>query len=769
MEYSGSVLPHQKVSLREKDQEWKEKSLDAILSRSKVGGIKYERQRISYDMIDSNFDLNDLKYVTNPYKVNEGFPAQIQNVNIVTPKIKLLVGESSKRPQNVVVFRSGEASSEDILNIQKEMIIDALSNQILNQADPATKQEELQQRLKEIKEYISSKYYSPEERAADNTIKYLRKKLNLDDIFMRGFEDGLISNEEIYYVGIINGEPYMERVNPLAFSYDRSTDLKGIEEGDWCIRRMEMTPSEIHDRFYDIMDDGTFDDILNYIYDGNRNYGTKNTGSTLNTSYLTWTNLSNMSDIDLNEPERKNSIITVEHGVWRSYKKIGYLTYIDENGQEQDTLVDETYKVSPEETIKWGWIDEIWEGYRAGNDIYFGIQPIQYQDYSIEEPRNIPLPYVGGWYNGNNSEGKSLVELMKPLQYFYLILFYRLELMLARDNGKIINMDITQIPTSMGIDEYKWMHYLKSMGINFFNPYEEGYDIPGREGGKPAAFNQFGSTDLTMSNVIKEYIELMAKVEDMIGELSGVSKARQGQIHQSSLVGNVRQEITQSSHITEFLFWRHGQHKAKALQILLDISRYAWKRSNRKKINYILEGPERVFIDINDDFLYSDFDIFVSDSTREHDQLQDIKNLYQAALQNGSTLLDVANIITSSSMSEVKTKLEQLEQKRMQMASENAKAEQQMNEVEMKLKEEELRIKEEDSIRKAETALQIAELQNDDKVEENNDIDLEKLNLQKEKQKQDYEIKLKTLQEKERSDRAKEQLSRQTANNKNNN
>ena len=40
---------------------------------------------------------------------------------------------------------------------------------------------------------------------------------------------------------------------------------------------------------------------------------------------------------------------------------------------------------------------------------------------------------------------------------------------------------------------------LSSVGVNFINPYEEGWNIPGREGGKPATFNQITSLDLTMS------------------------------------------------------------------------------------------------------------------------------------------------------------------------------------------------------------------------------------------------------------------------------
>nr|DAH91985.1 MAG TPA: portal protein [Caudoviricetes sp.]DAK71156.1 MAG TPA: portal protein [Caudoviricetes sp.]DAW18132.1 MAG TPA: portal protein [Caudoviricetes sp.]DAW31915.1 MAG TPA: portal protein [Caudoviricetes sp.] len=54
----------------------------------------------------------------------------------------------------------------------------------------------------------------------------------------------------------------------------------------------------------------------------------------------------------------------------------------------------------------------------------------------------------------------------------------------------------------MGIDVNKWMHYLGALGVAFINPYEEGWDIPGREGGKPSQFNQFTSLDLTMASTI---------------------------------------------------------------------------------------------------------------------------------------------------------------------------------------------------------------------------------------------------------------------------
>lgn len=51
----------------------------------------------------------------------------------------------------------------------------------------------------------------------------------------------------------------------------------------------------------------------------------------------------------------------------------------------------------------------------------------------------------------------------------------------------------------MNITPDRWMHYLSSVGVNFINPYEEGWNVPGREGGKAAQFNQITALDLTMS------------------------------------------------------------------------------------------------------------------------------------------------------------------------------------------------------------------------------------------------------------------------------
>jgi hypothetical protein len=279
----------------------------------------------------------------------------------------------------------------------------------------------------------------------------------------------------------------------------------------------------------------------------------------------------------------------------------------------------------------------------------------------------------------------------------YIILWYRLELAIARDKGKVPLIDVTTIPKSMGIDVDKWMHYLSALGVAFINPYEEGWDIPGREGGRPSTFSNYTSLDLTMSNTINTYIGLLDKIEQMVAELSGITQQRQGEISTSELVGNVERSVTQSAHITETWFWLHNQVKQRVYTMLLDTAKYAWK-DTKKYLHYILDDTTRAFLELDDSFSYEDFDIFVSDSTKDNQVIEQLRSLSQAAMQNGASLLDIAEILTTDNLSMIKNKLQEIttRQAEQQQAMQEQEAQQQQQLVEMQnqVKEEELMLEE---------------------------------------------------------------------------
>ena len=391
--------------------------------------------------------------------------------------------------------------------------------------------------------------------------------------------------------------------------------------------------------------------------------------------------------------------VNVWHCCWKSFKKMYYVTTFDQTGQPQIDILDESYIPTGDEiSVEQDWIIEVWEGYRCGNDLYFGIQPVEYQHVSIDNPNSQKLPYCGAVYSNTNSKPRSLVSILKPLQYMYIVLWYRLELAIARDKGKVVNMDITQIPKSMNITPERWMHYLGSVGVNFINPYEEGWNIPGREGGKPAQFNQITALDLTMSNVIAEYIQLMDKIETLAGTISGITEQRTGAISTSELVGNVERSVVQSSHITEPLFWVHNQCKRRVLNMLINVAKGAWEETGKKKLSYIFDNGERAFIDINEKFYYEDVDIFVSDTSKDVENIQKLQQLIQPAMQNGASLLEAAEILTNDNFNILKQKLKDMQTRQEQLAQQQQQAqaeqEQKLQEMQNQTKQQELMLQE---------------------------------------------------------------------------
>ena len=699
----NSAFPRQKLPLSKKGKKWQEDCVNYIIGEGNVtsGGNStsyYGELQTYYNLYNSIFDEKDFKSITNPFKVEDGFPATPHDFNIIRPKVDLLIGEETKRPLNFRVIRTSQEATSEMQEKEKQMILQYIQAAITARMSPEEAQQ-FQEQLQsgevmppeQIAKYMDKDYKDIVENTAYHTLTYLREKLDLDNEFIKGWKDGLISGREIYYVGVLNAEPYVERVNPIYFSYDKSPDLEFIEDGSWCCRKMRMPITEVYDRYYDKLEEKDLDKLEEMI------------GSTPGR------NLGDRSPVDMGIQLRiydnpifegaGKSLVNVWHCCWKSFKKIFYVTTTDDAGQPQINIVDETYQpVGNEISVEPDWIVEVWEGYRAGSDLYFGVQPIEYQHVSIDNPNSQKLPYCGAIYSNTNSKPRSLVSILKPLQYMYIVLWYRLELAIARDKGKVVNMDITQIPKSMNISPAKWMHYLSSVGVNFINPYEEGWNIPGREGGKPAQFNQITALDLTMSNVIAEYIQLMDKIEELAGTISGITQQREGAVSSSEMVGNVERSVVQSSHITEPLFWVHNQCKRRVLNMLLNTAKGAWEETGKQKLQYIFDNGERAFLDITPKFYYEDMDVFVSDTSKDLENIQKLQQLIQPAMQNGASLLEAAEILTNDNFNIIKQKLKDMQTRQEQMQQQQQEAEaqqqQQLQQMQNEAKQQELMLQE---------------------------------------------------------------------------
>ena len=561
MERTINSFPIQRLPLSKKNEEWRKACVDYIIGISDMASnesIPDELELQSYyDLYNSIYNEKDLKYVTNPFNQDDGFPAMAQDYNIIRPKIDLLLGEETKRPFNFKVCRTSDIASSEIQERAKQMLMDYMQAAFMSRLSPedqARFQEALQtgeiQTPEQIQKYLTKDYKDIAEITAYESLKYLLQRNNTIHEFTKGYKHALIGGIEPYYIGIRNGEPICESVNPKDFKYPAEEGVEFIHDASWCVRRMFMSWSQIYDQFYDKLDEKQRNQLLDMVRQ------TPHTGYGPDKSPLddfVHLNLRTYNNLPNHNPYGDEDTIAVYHVCWRSLKKIGFVTYEDpETGLPTEIQVDEYYRPTGDEiSVDWEWIIEVWEGYKAevglsDQDLYFGIQPLEYQFRRGDNLNSARLPYTGAAYSNTNSKAKSLVAIMKPLQYMYIILWYRLELAIARDKGKIPVIDVTQIPKSMGIDIDKWMHYLGALGVAFVNPYDEGWCF--------AKGTKVITEDGTIKNI--EDINIFDKVLDPHGNPQYVTNLFRGESEMYEIIPSVGsdKQIVTADHLVRYIY-----------------------------------------------------------------------------------------------------------------------------------------------------------------------------------------------------------------------
>ena len=202
-----NTMPAQKISARLKTQSWKEECVDYICGAGGQhygdGRTKAEEMQTYYDLYNSIYNEKDLKYVTNPFKQDDGFPATAQDYNIIKPYVDQLLGEETKRPFNFSVSRTSEIAASEMQEKAKQMLMDYIQATIASKLSPEDAAR-YEQALatgevippEQIAKYLEKDYKDVAETTAFHSLQYLKRKLNVTHEFYKGWKDALIGGEE---------------------------------------------------------------------------------------------------------------------------------------------------------------------------------------------------------------------------------------------------------------------------------------------------------------------------------------------------------------------------------------------------------------------------------------------------------------------------------------------------------------------------------------------------------------------------------------------
>jgi hypothetical protein len=689
-----NAIKGQRLTQKQKnanDKKWYKEQADLLDTQSFSfdnisGGVSsFRKKKVNYDLFNNQLNMADLAYVCQPFGAEGGeLPATMTNRDIVSPKIKVLLGMEMKMPfswklvavNEEATTRKEQEEFNRIKNYVTSEIMKPIRLQLEQQLAEQNKgrkltpqeQEQLQQQIEEelkaqtpdeVKKYMSREHQDPAEVMGQQILEYLILEQGVQEKFNKGFKHSLLGGEDLYHVGIFNGKPGVTTVNTLRFDYDKSEDLEGVEDGEWAVCEYRMSPSTVVAKFGNELSIVDIDKIYSFV---------DNPGGSITNA-----------DFDTNAVEDREAFtVRCLHCTWKSLMKIGFLIYSSiETGKEEMMLVDENYKLNKEAgdiSIQWEWIPETHECWKIMSDIYVHGQPVPGQHKDIDNLWEAKLPYYGAACDSMNSIVTSAMDRIKSYQYYYNIILYRIELLMASDKGKILVMNINSIPKSAGIDTKKFLYFMEANKIAFVNPTEEG----NRAG--VDVTNMVKEVDMSLASDIQKYINVAEYIETKCGAAIGVTKAMEGQIGPTDAVTNTKQNLVQASHIVQPYFELHNIVKGKVLKALLETAKVAYSQNPPKKLPYVLDDMSVKMLTIDEMLLDSStYGLFISNSGKAEDAKNAIISLSQAAMQNQQIdMLDVVKIIKSDNINEAEEQLALGRQNRQQemQAMEKAKMEQ---------------------------------------------------------------------------------------------
>lgn len=729
-------IPRQTIPFADKNNEWRRNSVEAYIQQANfsISSSRYKQQLLKlYDYYNGDIDEADYSYVLEPYgKKRSNFPARIRNYNIIKPNIDLLIGEKAKRPFNFSII----LHDPDVINVKLEekarVIQDNIYQWFINKLNESGMDTGMESQEVELPEHIAEQFERTWKdhrvKIAESAMRYLIPYLNYKEKTDKAWFDFLVSGWAFTHRYVQNNEPFFEVINPIDVDYDKDPELDFVEDGEWVVIRKLAKRSSIVDAFYKELTQEQIEQL-----ESPRNSNKE--GAFYHNP---------QQDNVFNDHDNYAEWITV---YWKSLTRVGIFSYVDEFGDIVEEVVTEAdYDERIHGEVEWVWVNEVWKGTRIDGDIYLDITPLEVQRGSIDNPSKCKLPVNGRAYSNRNSVNISLVMLGIPFQLTYNIFKFRLENAIGKSKDLLAVFDINMIPEGWDMD--KWMNMVDSTGIAWQDYAKEGIQL-----------NPQHKAAIDMSiKTVQQYLLLLQSIVEEWERLSGITRQRQGQTGSYEGKGVTEQSIIQSSHITEDYFRKFNQLEQRDIQAILDYSQLAW--INGKKAMYALPDGSHEYFQADEEFNMAEYGIFITDSAQDLQKISMLQQLTQAAVQNGTPLSVVAEIINSDNFTTILDKIKKAEAMMQEMQQMQQEAQQQVLQQQMEMEaakvEAESIEKEKDRQNKIEIELIKQSQQN---VEPSTtDLDDRKQELAERKLQLDQQIKQRQLAEQERSNRVNEGL-----------
>ena len=644
-------FPNQRVPNSKKDKVWSAQCCDWIISQAQ--GLRNSDELIKkYNILNGNIPEEFYKKIINPYNATQDkykrFPATMRNYDMLKGIIRRYVSEYIKNPHyfivgannpEVILARNAKLRQELLLIAEQQLaaVIAQKYQEWINQGqDPQQFNPQEQVNVEEfIKEFNEN--YIDDISAQGQEILNLIKDITEDTLlYARAYFD-FVSFGECYTYTEVVGKKLIKKVISPIDAYPINTDNIFREDDDMFACRRKMTYQQIIDEFDDYLDDKQREFLDTYYA---KQGGTANIKDLMFNTYQNYfpeiCGKFTEKDRELfrdNRPmqrDRNTDLYDVWHVVWRSDVRRAIVSFVNEAGLLDKRIENDDYKLNAaigDIDIEYIYEPQVYECTRIGtrND---AIYP--YDARAVSFNRNGKLPY-----NGLNELlpgfGKfSIIESVTPYQVFYNIVAYHREMIIAKNK-----MSILLIAKSLlGKVPEDTIHKMLADGVLYIDDENDQGMLRAQ---------QVRMLNASLGDYITQLSNLLKEIEESAKNQVDMTPQRYGEIANSAGKGVTDEAITRGSMGSVIIEFMMDCMRERDYARDMDYTKLAWIDGLDTSYKDIDGNLKYISLDV-DKHIYADYVIKAKNSIKENEKLEQIKQFAFSVAQNGDSMMAIAAI-----------------------------------------------------------------------------------------------------------------------------
>jgi hypothetical protein len=769
--------PLQFLPKKEKNQEWAAWNLD-WLEWNGIKQIRKKSRRLlkNYKLAQGIIDKSDyiveenpeyrdiIEYLTQP----DDMAMELKFYPIIPNVVNVLVSEFAKRNSRVLYRAVDDYSYNELLeqkraDIEEVLLAEAQSKIIaaLMEQGLDPESEEAQEQLNpenlktlpEIEQFYRKDYKSMYEQWAEHQHKVDQERFRFEELEERGFRDMLITDSEFYHFRMMEDDYDIELWNPVLTFYHKSPSTRYMSDANWVGKTEMITVAQAIDKYGYIMTPEQMEALeavypirsAGYTIGGQQNDGSfydssrshewntnmpslamRQYTSAVGQSVFNGADPINQVLFQSEDYDNEGTAFLVRETIsyWKSQRKLGHLTKIDDIGEVTQEIVTEDYQITDKpvydtrlfknktrdnlvfgEHIDWIWINEVWGGVKLGPNlpsfwgmnnpdgfapIYLGIDKnkigsLRFQFKGSENLYGCKIPVEGAVFNDRNTHSMSLVDLMKPHQVAYNLVNNQIADILIDELGTVILLDQNGLPKHSLGEDWGTGNYAKAyVAMKNFQILPLDTSITNTE--NPLNFQHFQKLDMEQSNRLMSRIQLANYFKQQAFETIGITPQRLGQqISQQDTATGIQQSVNASHAQTEIYFIQHSDYLIPRVhEMRTNLAQYYHSTKPSIRLSYMTTNEEKVNFEMNGtELLMRDFNIFCTTTANMRSVLEQMKQLAINNNTTGASIYDLGRVIQSESIAELNSVMKHAEEKAQQQSQEEQQHQQQLQEQEI--------------------------------------------------------------------------------------